>query len=242
MNELEVIEYWKSLIKDEEFINIWEEILEENDPLRKVPEGFFSMFRPNGTGLNKVFKGTNKGDEILKRVLEIYEATSEDYDGSDWYFVVRKPKITSKDNIESIAKGFLYNVIEMAKSLDDEYFYKFINNPPKIQVIEGTCPKKVTDEYSEFDFDIGVYELMHNYMDEMIGEESDAVLFREPLYQIACRYEIVYYVLWPLYKNESEIEDLFKPFIELWKVAAKYSFDIENNILNIWIPWKDEID
>ncbi|GCD10056.1 hypothetical protein [Clostridium tagluense] len=137
---------------------------------------------------------------------------------------------------------FLYNVIEMAKSLDDEYFYKFINNPPKIQVIEGTSPKKVTDEYSEFDFDIGVYELMHNYMDEMIGEESNAVLFREPLYQMACSYEIVYYVLWPLYKNESEIEDPFKAFIELWKLNAKYSFDIENNILNIWIPWKDEID
>jgi hypothetical protein len=58
-------------------------VLEGNDPFRLVPEGFFSIFRPNGSGLSQVFKVINKGDEILKRVLEIYEATSEDYDGGD---------------------------------------------------------------------------------------------------------------------------------------------------------------
>lgn len=235
MNELEVLDYWKSLIEDEEFIEIWEDLLEEEDPLRRVPEGFFSMFRPDGNGLNEFFKVINKGDEILKRVLEIYEATSEEYGGSDWYCVVRKPKITSKDNIESIAKEFVYKVIEMAKPFDDEYFYKFINNPPKIQVMQGTPPDKTTDECSEFDFDTGFYELMHNYMDEMVGEESNAELFKEPLYQMTCSYEIVYYVLWPLYKEESEIEDPFKPFIELWKLDAEYRFDVENNIFNVFV-------
>lgn len=235
MDELEVVDYWKSLIEDDEFIEIWEEVSDENDPLRRVPEGFFSMFRPDGTGLNKFFKVLNKGDEILERVLEIYEATSEEYDGSDWYFIVGKPKITSKDNIEKIAKDFLYKVIELARALDDEYFHMFINNPPNIQVIQGSLPEKTTDKSRKFNFDTGFYELMDNYMDAMIPEESNAVLFEEPLYQMTCLYQIVYYVLWPLYKEESEIEDPFKPFIELWKLDAKYNFDIENNILNVFV-------
>lgn len=235
MNELEVLDYWKSLIQDKEFKKIWEEVLEDGDPLKGVPEGFFSMFRPNGAGLNKFFSVINKGDEILKRILEIYKETSRNYDGTDWYFVVRKPKMTSKENIESISKEFISKVTQMAKSLNDDYFYQFINTPPKIQVIQGDCPQKTTDEYSEFDFDTGFYELMHNYMDEMVGEESNAMLFREPLYQMACSYEIVYYVLWPLYEAESEIEDPFKPFIELWKLGADYNFDRESNIFNVYV-------
>src|SRR5688572_15579290 len=50
--------------------------------------GFFDCFRPDGGGLERVFAGVVGGDQILPRLLRVYESTK----GSEGaYFVVRRP-------------------------------------------------------------------------------------------------------------------------------------------------------
>lgn len=235
MDEIGVLNYWKSLIDDEETVKIWDQILNENDEFRKVPEGFFSLYRPDGVGLEKVFCVVKKGDKILKRILEIYEATSSEYSGCDWHFVIRKPKVVSEKELRNIAKEYISNVIQMAKILNDDYFDNFIKNPPRIEIVKGEAPQKVTDEYSEFDLDCGVYELAHEFIDSITPKESFALLFHEPLYQMTCSYDIVHYVLWPLYEHGSKISDPFKVFVEIWKLDAELRYNPDENIFGVYV-------
>ncbi len=235
MTEEEILLYWMSLIDDEEMLEHWKNIIVDDDPLRKVPEGFFSMFRPNGDGLDKFFEKINKGNEILKRLLEIYEATSTDYDSCDCYFIEKSPRLVSKETIRNIAVEYLARVSEIARIMEDTYFDSFISVMPGIEVVEGSALKKTTNEYSDFDLDCGVYELMGDFIHSLKPEESHALLFKEPLYQIACSYDIVRYVLWPLYENKCGLKDPFKPLVELWKHNAELRFNSESHVLSVYV-------
>lgn len=235
MTEAEILEYWMSLIDDEEILALWKDIAAGNDPFRKVPEGFFAMFRPDGERLSPFFQKVYKGDEILKRVLEVYEATSPGYDPCDWYFVVRSPRPASREAIEKIAAEYLTSICEIAGIMEDAYFNSFVNRPPGIEVVEGNAPEKTTDAYSEFDLDCGVYELTGDFVRSLEPEESHALLFEEPLYQMACSYDIAHYVLWPLYESKCALKDPFKPFAALWKHNAELRFDREDNTLRVYV-------
>ena len=42
----------------------------------------------------------------------------------------------------------------------------------------------------------------------------------EAFYSIACDYKIAHYLMWPLYRGSTEIEEPFAPYFELWTHGA----------------------
>ncbi|MHC1684303.1 MAG: hypothetical protein AB6733_15310 [Clostridiaceae bacterium] len=232
MNKSEIIYYWMSIIDDKNFLDIWKDVLRDDDSSRVIPEEFFSIFRPSGNNLDKVFKPIKEGKEIQERILEIYNATSKGYHISDYYFEVRKPKITSINEIHDITEKYIKNVIRISEKIDKGHFDRFIKSPPRIEIVQGLYTDKNSDG---LDFGIVVYDLMQEFVNSLKPIDSHALLLKKPLYHMACNYDIVHYVLWPIYKNGSFLEDPFKPFVELWKLGAILRFDIDNNILKIFV-------
>jgi len=47
--------------------------------------GFFQCFRPDGEGLAEAFEGVEGADEILPRLLEVYEVTADDWQRDGTY-------------------------------------------------------------------------------------------------------------------------------------------------------------
>src|SRR6266542_7015289 len=92
MNKLERLAYWKSVADDairaagRGDVAEFEKIVYKNEDDLFA---FFDCFRPDGAGLEKVFAGVVGGDEILQRVLRIYEL--KETATAFGYFVVRRP-------------------------------------------------------------------------------------------------------------------------------------------------------
>src|SRR5215212_9992078 len=60
--------------------------------------GFFQFFRPDGAGLAAVFEGLPFGQEVLDRLLRIYQCTAIGFDGTQAYFLPT-PKVECADSI-----------------------------------------------------------------------------------------------------------------------------------------------
>ena len=83
-NEQAMLQRWKSLAGVTS-LRPW---TEDNMGL------FFQRFRPDGAGVSAAFEDVEGGDEILPRLLEVYQATADCWDredGHDGYFIVQKP-------------------------------------------------------------------------------------------------------------------------------------------------------
>ena len=59
-------------------------------------------------------------------------------------------------------------------------------------------------------------------VDAMFG---DALLLEDSLYYIACKYEMVHYALWPLYRNATPVQDPFQAWFDLWVLGAESRFE-----------------
>ena len=55
--------------------------------------------------------------------------------------------------------------------------------------------------------------------------QSDAILKEEAFYSIACDYNLAHYLLWPLYRDGTKIDEPFAPYFELWARGAKAIFE-----------------
>ena len=65
---------------DEAMLGRWKAIAGDTSPGTWTEDdlaGFFQRFRPDGAGVSEAFEGVEGADEILPRLLEVYEATAD---------------------------------------------------------------------------------------------------------------------------------------------------------------------
>src|SRR5262249_44983943 len=76
MDKLERLAHWKAIAVDETRVS-GRSGVEEMASSEWTDEdslfGFLDCFRPNGRGIDKVFAGIVRGDEIVQRLLRVYE-------------------------------------------------------------------------------------------------------------------------------------------------------------------------
>ena len=82
---------------DEAMLGRWKAIAGDKSPGTWTEDdlaGFFQRFRPDGHGMSEAFEGVEGADEIVPRLLDVYEATADGWqreETHDGYFVVRNP-------------------------------------------------------------------------------------------------------------------------------------------------------
>lgn len=193
--------------------------------------GFFQKFRPHGKGLAEALEGVVGADEILPRLLEIYQATAEGCQEGDAYFVVRKPKPLSKEQARQMANSHLQKMEKVAKEVGNSELVQLLEPPPRIEVVSGKTPWPPGQD----DPETLIYEARTDFTLSLTPLESHILLLDDAIYNIACDCFLRDYVLWPLYSRSTVIADPFEPYFKLWKHGAGIRFQ-GDDLVKAYVP------
>jgi hypothetical protein len=127
MTEQEIVDRWKSMAG-----NGSGKVCTKDDLV-----GFFQAFRPHGQSLARALDGIVGAEEMLPRLLELYQATAPGWDEGDAYFVVRTPKPFSKERARLLVSTHLQRFAGIAKAIGASELLGLLEPLPSIEVIQG---------------------------------------------------------------------------------------------------------
>jgi hypothetical protein len=231
VNKLERLAYWKRIaldaarsagedVKDLES-RVWKN--EEDDLFY-----YFNFFRPGGEGVDKVFEGIIGGKEIADRLRLVYQATKE---SQHLYFIVcRSLPATGKRLIELTTQHYK-KVAQIAREHGEcEELIQLFDKFPKIEITTEPAPdRRQPDPNCPETWVYGV--VICDWFNHLEPVQSDALLMEEAFYSIACDYYLAHYLMWPLYRNSTTIEEPFAPYFELWRHGAHSIFTEPGKVL-----------
>ena len=190
---------------------------------------YFGLFQPDGKGVERVFAGVVGGDEILHRLLAVYEFSEN--------FVVRRPLPATPEKLVDLTTQHLDNVRQIAAGCRDAgdqeaELLRLLSPAPRIEIIRAQPPARSP---TDFDFpESDVYEVTGQWFRDLVPIQSDALLLREAFYSIACDYKIAHHLLWPLYRHSTQIDEPFAPYVELWTHGALPFFE-RPGLVNVYV-------
>lgn len=227
MDKLERLAYWKKIAPGSKSTRPWTN--EEEDLM-----DYFQRFRPDGRGVEKVFEGVNRGEEVLARLLPFYHYTKQGA-SEDLVFVVRKPQPASEEELREIMTQYLEKVRQIAT---DVHYLKLLNllDSIQIQTKRGPLGRDIATP------DIAIPEPHFAMIHDTTGDwfinlepiSSDVTLLEEAFYSMCGDYELAQYIMWPIYREATPIEDPFAPIFELWIRGAKFQFT--GQVLTVYAP------
>ncbi|HPF41773.1 MAG TPA: hypothetical protein P5081_17570 [Phycisphaerae bacterium] len=185
----------------------------------------FQKFRPHGDGVDAVFEGLEGGDELLERLLPVYQWTAEGFateSAIDAYFVVRHPPRTA--HLADYLRRHLEKMAEITQDCGRNDLSDILRRIHTINEVEGERPPPDSDDT----LDTEIYEVVGDWFLELTPMRSKALLLHEAYYTIACDYDLASYLMWPLYRDSTNIVDPFAPYFELWRHGASIQFEPEN--------------
>jgi hypothetical protein len=208
---------------DESIINRWKRMAGSRSAKALSKDdlvGFFQAFRPYGQDIPTVLEGVAGADEIVPRLLRIYAATAPGWNEHDAYFLVRRPKPLSQDQVRDLVLAHIQRFAEIAQQIDAIELIEILERPPKVVVVQGQAPWPPGPESVE----TLMYEARADFMASLTPSVSEALLFDEALYYLACDYSLRDYVLWPLYRPSTTIVEPFGPYFEMWTHGVDLRF------------------
>jgi hypothetical protein len=196
---------------------------------------FLHRFRPLGRDLEQVFEGVKLGAEVLPRLQELYEATAEGYGegGEDEpVFVVRRPKLLTERRVLELGLQHVQRMGQVGQRVKQEDVARLAIHVPEIEIQRGeTAPD--ADELPEFEGQ--VLAACADLLGALEPMESEALLLRDSLYYLGNDYLLGYYILWPLYLHETDLNEPFQPYFELWIHGAQARFESAEK-LSLYVP------
>ncbi|MDE1464142.1 hypothetical protein [Spartinivicinus poritis] len=149
--------------------------------------GYFQSFRPNGSGLNELFKGAVKGKEVLERLLAIYKAIESSYCKNDWYFLVKKPPTVSETKACSIFREHLQSMKLIVDEMDEMDVSEEISNITHLNVLQLDDQSINYDVY-ESSLEAGIQDIVTDLLCEYDPIDSEALLLEEGIYSMTMTY------------------------------------------------------
>ena len=204
------VERWRSILNEIEGTEAWS--IEDAE----VNPRFFHAFRPDGRRLDEVFRGVHRGDEILERLRPVYAVAGHGL--RDMYFIVRDPAPLIREKALNLGQAHVAAMRDIVPTV-----------PLRVEVSPGGPPEHHGELETTF------YDGQCDYVRSLEPEKSDAVLLEEPLYHLACDYNLARYVLWPLYRKASGLQDPFGPYFELWMAGAAVRYE-DPDVCRVWVP------
>jgi hypothetical protein len=183
---------------------------------------FFDFFRPNGAGAEKVFAGVVGGDEIVQRLLRIYECTKESFQRY-MYFIVCRPAPATPERLVDLTTQHLEKMRQIARSAGEDELVSLLEALPEIKIKREAAPTRTLPDYDA----PGTFlrDVVGDWFRSLDPVQSDALLLDEAFYSLTCDYNIARYLMWPLYRRSTDIEEPFAPYFELWTRGACAIFE-----------------
>lgn len=204
--------------------------------------GFFQTLRPEGTGLGEVFDDVPHGSELGERLARVFAVSGDPLrpDGMrDAYFIVRRPAAISPEVVQLAARDWLTNLRRLDQRLGGGALAELLEPLPRIRVLEGKPPKHPRDpaERSRLLNEISSFPSRH--IDPLQPERDSALGLRQAYYFIACDAYLRDYLLWPLYRQLSGMEDPMEPYFTLWEHGVKFRI-FNDDEFDLYVPRRRE--
>jgi len=189
---------------------------------------YFDFFRPDGAGVEKAFAGIVGGDEIVERLRLVFQATRESFQRYLYFIVCRPLRATRKRLIELTIQHY-EKIAQIARQAEALELVELFQSFPKVEVTTEPMPdRRQPDTNCPESW---VYDIVGDWFSILDPIPSDALLMDEAFYSIACDYNIARYLMWPLYRNSTKIEEPFAPYFELWRHGAQAIFTEPGRVL-----------
>lgn len=219
---MDIPKQWKEiLVKNEELMRIFQEQKEmDHYGDEPVPPYFFHYFRPDRyEAMKGFFIDFENGIEMYEYIKEIFEATKNNYkhgDSVSAYFVPQKQDV-SKEKLFEIASEYI-SQLNWILNENAEETYDF----EKMDIKELT-EKEFREQYDYENIDeCDLHCIKGDWIIDMLPdiENNPLSMFSEALYQMACDYDISYYISWPLVGRKDCINP-FIAYVQLWKLGYR---------------------
>lgn len=204
--------------------------------------GMLQRFRPDGTALFDLFDDTPAGQALSDRLRRLYEVAgvaARPGGGQDAYFVVRNPPQADATIVSTWAIRWLESVRSLAVQTGAETMAALLDPTPEVRVLEGIAPKQIRADLDT----VPLYRLIKKDAAELTGRletQSPVPSMLGPAYYFAaCDWALRDYLLWPAFRDVSDLEDPFDPYFELWRHGAKLRTFGDGRI-DVYLPHRNE--
>jgi len=216
MNKHEYAKYLGSLIEGFE-------INEERD-LSEQFYAFFQCFMPFGENVEKVFEPLYHKDDLLERLLPIYQATASKtlkqyQEGvSPGYFCPEPTK--ERESVILYGEQHIAYLKEFAAFLEDDELLEMLNKVTAVEFFDEE------PEIEDDNLNFYLNDAVSDWGKENSGEEEPVSVLVEAYYSIGCDNFLAYYFQYPAFNNKPSI-DFLKPYFKIWKSGCCCKFDSE---------------
>ena len=188
-------------------------------PARSPAElvGLFQAFRPDGDGLSSVMKELRGGDEVLKRLFQIYAASADAFRPGQAYFEVSPGRVHGED-ASSIARRHLQG-LEVLLQGDDELLELLRDVSVAYESDLSGAPVLEGDD----DPSVWLFDAVSDVLLDAMDRSSPLVVLRDAAFSIANDVYLAAFVLWPLYTSLGPADPL-APSFELWAAGLEVRF------------------
>ena len=210
---------------------------ETTDPL--TPDsliGLFQCFRPDGKSIKAIFPTMEEKEDLTDRLDQLFQVAGNDRrpdGGRDAYFVIRQPPPLTPSEADQLGRSWLDGIRSLIEHCDQEYLLKVINPNIQIRILEGIPPKhpKIESEQSL------LYRSIRKCGDltKAISCRVEATALHEAYYFIACDPMLRDYLMWPFYRDATQLRDPLAGYFQLWRHGVKFRI-FEESQIDLYLP------
>lgn len=216
-----------------DIVERWREVTAKLDPetaaahlWKDGPVGhFLYAFRPDGARLPELFAEMPEMAPALERLRTLFHRAGPET--GSMYLEVTRPRPMDDDAVRQCVRRWLSTAGSLAQSLavpvDEDVARFLMSSEAAVEVIETGVTER--NPRHVHPVESAIYEAVTEFGISMRFECEAARLLVEPLYMLACSYELAFWVLSPL-ANETR-DDPFAPAAALWEACVSLSFDGE---------------
>lgn len=188
--------------------------------------GLFQSFMPNGEGVAAVFEPLERGQELLERILPVYESTAwhsaeilESGYAPGYFCLPAQSEAKARQHGEKLLK----NLLGFARFIEDEELAAALADIREIRFGEPT------------DEDNGTAELLGEAFTEWrisnTDHKSPEQILDEAYYFVNCDYYLAAYLQYPMYDDKPD-NDFLRPYFDLWQQG--YGFALGGDCLYLY--------
>jgi len=186
--------------------------------------GYFQCFMPFGDNVEKVFEPLYYKNELLERLLPIYQATKSQTlellskRVRPGYFCPEQKN--ERENIIIYGEQHIAYLKEFATYIEDKELFVILNKITAIEFFDEE-PAIEDDNLNSY-----LYNAISDWGIENTDEDDLVSVLGEAYYSISCDYFLGYYFQYPVFKNKPSI-DFLSPYFKIWKSGYQCKFDSE---------------
>lgn len=188
----------------------------------------FQNFSDRPEGLDALFAGMNAGEEVSARLKAVF--TASETDAASAYFLVEHPPPLTVEQALALLQQHLNNLSAMSRAtgagLDEVLDGMSVRRAQQ----KTDIAQRTGDNPAAW-----LYDLVFDFTGTLKPCDEEATLLEEAFYSIANDIYLKGYLMWPFYAKESDLEDPFAPYFELWRHGVDIGFRGEDECL-VYVP------